>query len=206
MRIDHCYLCSGPCYPGHGMMFVRNDSKVRTFPPSSPWHAGRCFELAALGSPRAAVAPTSPCSCRTPSAQVFRFCRPKCHKAFLKKRNPRKVRWTKAFRKAAGKEMKVDSTFEFEKRRNKPVRYDRELMGATIRAMKRIGEIQQAREDRFFANRIKGKKAVEKARRDVEIAQNIDLVRPAVVRKTEEANVAATVRAKEKNAGRMETE
>ena len=47
------------------------------------------------------------------------------------KRNPRKVRWTKAFRKAAGKEMTVDSTLEFEKRRNVPVRYDREPVSYT---------------------------------------------------------------------------
>ncbi|KAK0450943.1 ribosomal protein L24e-domain-containing protein [Armillaria borealis] len=86
-------------------------------------------------------------------AKVFRFCTSKCHKNFKMKRNPRKVRWTKAFRKAAGKEMTIDSTIDFEKRRNVPVRYDRELMKTTITAMKRVGEIKQRRERAFWKSR-----------------------------------------------------
>merc|ERR1712164_55403 len=78
-------------------------------------------------------------------AKVFHFCRSKCHKNFNLKRNPRKVRWTKAFRKVRGKEMAVDPTFELEKRRNRPVKYDRDLVGATLRAMARAQEVQAKR-------------------------------------------------------------
>jgi len=74
------------------------------------------------------------------------------------KRNPRKVRWTKAFRKAAGKEMTIDSTIDFEKRRNVPVRYNRELVQTTIKAMKRIAEIKSRREHAFWKNRMAASK------------------------------------------------
>jgi len=70
------------------------------------------------------------------------------------KRNPRKVRWTKAFRRAAGKEMVIDSTIDFEKRRNKPVRYDRDLVQSTLQAMKRIAEVKKRREHAFWKNRM----------------------------------------------------
>ncbi|KAG6917969.1 hypothetical protein DXG01_017153 [Tephrocybe rancida] len=92
-------------------------------------------------------------------AKVFRFCTSKM------KRNPRKVRWTKAFRKAAGKEMTIDSTIEFEKRRNVPVRYDRDLIQTTIKAMKRVGEIKSRRERAFFKNRMAVSREKQRAHR-----------------------------------------
>jgi hypothetical protein len=46
-----------------------------------------------------------------------------------------------------------DSTIDFEKRRNIPVRYDRELVQTTVKAMKRIAEIKSRREHAFWKHR-----------------------------------------------------
>jgi large subunit ribosomal protein L24e len=113
-------------------------------------------------------------------SKQFRFCRSKCHRNFNKKRNPRKVAWTKAYRKTRGKEMAVDSTFDFEKRRNRPVKYDRDLMGKTILAMKRVDSIRQDREQRFHDNRMQDSKAEKKKQVRVEIEKSIELLAPAV--------------------------
>ncbi|KAK6219078.1 ATP-dependent DNA helicase yku80 [Pestalotiopsis sp. IQ-011] len=96
-------------------------------------------------------------------AKQFRFCRSKCHKNFKMKRNPRKLAWTKAFRKAAGKEMTVDSTLQFAQRRNVPVRYNRDLVQKTLKAMERIQEIRSKRERVFYRKRMAGKRARELA-------------------------------------------
>ncbi|PKS06837.1 hypothetical protein jhhlp_006913 [Lomentospora prolificans] len=101
-------------------------------------------------------------------AKVFRFCRSKCHKNFKMKRNPRKLKWTKAFRKAAGKEMLVDSTLQFAARRNVPVRYNRDLMAKTLTAMKRVSEIRARRERVFYKKRMAGNK-----QREIEAAREL---------------------------------
>ncbi|GMM50925.1 ATPase-activating ribosome biosynthesis protein [Starmerella bacillaris] len=113
-------------------------------------------------------------------AKVFRFCRSKCHKNFKMKRNPRKLRWTKAFRKFAGKEMVVDNTLAFNQRRHVPVRYNRELVNQTIEAMGRIEEIRQRRERAFYKNRMRGNKA-----RQLEIDRKLVEANPDLLRRRE---------------------
>ena len=122
MRIETCYFCSGPIYPGHGIVFVRNDGKI------------------------------------------FRFCRSKCHRNFKAKKNPRKIRWTKAYRKTHGKELVTDPVYEFEKIRNTPIKYNREIWTDTIQAMEKLSKIRKDREDRFFMKRMK---RAEKTKKEI---------------------------------------
>jgi large subunit ribosomal protein L24e len=130
-------------------------------------------------------------------SKQFRFCRSKCIRNFHKKRNPRKVAWTKTFRKTRGKEMAVDSTFEFEKRRNRPVKYDRDLTGATLQAMEKIKEIQTAREERFFQARMKDASVEKKKQARAEIEKSIELLAPAVAsREQVMRNVVDSARAR----------
>ncbi|KIK49192.1 hypothetical protein CY34DRAFT_306442 [Suillus luteus UH-Slu-Lm8-n1] len=136
-------------------------------------------------------------------SKVFRFCTSKCHKNFKMKRNPRKVRWTKAFRKAAGKEMTIDSTIDFEKRRNVPVRYDRELIHTTINAMKRIGEIKQRREHAFWKQRMSVAREKQRAHRTKKLAAksvSVKLLEPTAMEETIGALEKIKVPAKSRSA------
>ncbi|KAG1878017.1 ribosomal protein L24e-domain-containing protein [Suillus subalutaceus] len=136
-------------------------------------------------------------------SKVFRFCTSKCHKNFKMKRNPRKVRWTKAFRKAAGKEMTIDSTIDFEKRRNVPVRYDRELIHTTINAMKRIGQIKQRRENAFWKQRMSVAREKQRAHRTKKLAAksvSVKLLEPTAMEETIEVLEKIKVPAKSRSA------
>jgi len=115
------------------------------------------------------------------------------------KRNPRKVRWTKAFRKAAGKEMTVDSTIDFEKRRNVPVRYDRELVQTTIKAMKRIAEIKTRRERVFFKHRVAAAREKQRAHRKKKLAAikaSVKLHEPMAVDSVEREKIKVPAKAR----------
>ena len=92
------------------------------------------------------------------------------------KRNPRKLKWTKAFRKSAGKEMVVDSTLTFAARRNVPVRYNRDLVDKTLKAMERVSEIRQKRERVFYKKRMAGNMEREKEANIKLVAENQHLL------------------------------
>jgi large subunit ribosomal protein L24e len=113
------------------------------------------------------------------------------------KRNPRKSKWTKAFRKSHGKELAVDSTFEFERRRNTPVQYDRELMAKSLSAMKRVQEIKKQREERFYRARMRGKGGKEKELALKDLKTGIDLVSSSLVREKEQIQQTVEVKAAE---------
>jgi large subunit ribosomal protein L24e len=132
-------------------------------------------------------------------AKVFEFCRSKCHRNFNRKRNPRKMKWTKAARRNAGKEMTVDSTFEFEKRRNRPVKYNRETMETTLRAMKRVSEVQSKRQAMFFKMRMRAHKVTQREVIKADIRKGIELLAPAASNK-EKAIALATKKIAEKRA------
>lgn len=93
------------------------------------------------------------------------------------KRNPRKVRWTKAYRKLAGKELAEDATFEMERRRNRPEKYDREIVHKTVQAMKKVNEIRAARQDRHYEKRMEKSKVIQKAADRRQLEQEIHLVK-----------------------------
>lgn len=103
------------------------------------------------------------------------------------KRNPRKLAWTKSFRRAHGKEMTVDSTLQFAQRRNIPVRYNRELVAKTLQAMERISEIRARRERQFYKNRMKGNKAKQLEADRKLVAENQHLLPPQYRDQVEQA-------------------
>ncbi|RYR32048.1 hypothetical protein Ahy_B01g057033 isoform B [Arachis hypogaea] len=72
------------------------------------------------------------------------------------KRNPRKVKWTKAYRRVHRKDMTQDSTFEFERKQNRPERYDRNLAENVLKAIPKIEKIRFTREERHHKNRNEG--------------------------------------------------
>lgn len=72
--------------------------------------------------------------------------------------------------------MIVDSTLKFAARRNIPVRYNRDLVATTLKAMERVSAIRAKRERLFYKNRMAGNKEREKAANRKLVAENEHLL------------------------------
>lgn len=114
--------------------------------------------------------------------KIFRFCASKCRKNFGMKRNPMKLKWTKTFRKANGKELAVDSTMDFEQRRHVPVKYNRELTSDTLKVMKRVEKIKQRRQEALWNRRMARAKLQERREVATALKHNIDWIEDTEVK------------------------
>lgn len=72
--------------------------------------------------------------------------------------------------------MTVDTTLQFAARRNIPVRYDRNLVSTTLKAMQRVSEIRARRERIFFKKRMAGNKERVRAANRKLVAENEHLL------------------------------
>lgn len=70
----------------------------------------------------------------------------------------------------------MDSTLAFAARRNIPVRYNRDLVATTLKAMERVSAIRAKRERAFYKNRMAGNKEREKAANRKLVAENEHLL------------------------------
>lgn len=108
--------------------------------------------------------------------KIFRYCTSKCRKNFGMKRNPMKLKWTKTFRKANGKELAVDTTMDFERRRHVPVKYNRELVSNTLKAMKRVEEIKARRQRDLWEKRMEANSRQQVKDAVHALKHNIDMI------------------------------
>ena len=77
------------------------------------------------------------------------------------------------------------------------MKYNRELMGKTLEAMKKVKGIQTAREERHFQARMKDAAVEKKQQARVEIEKSIELLAPAVAsREQVMRNVVDSARAR----------
>lgn len=73
--------------------------------------------------------------------------------------------------------MTQDSTFEFERKRNRPERYDRNVAENTLKAIKTISKVRASRYDTHIKKRMMGNKRKELDRDRKEVRQDIDMVK-----------------------------
>ena len=74
--------------------------------------------------------------------------------------------------------MTVDTTLSFAARRNVPIRYNRDLVATTLKAMQRVSEIRSKRERQFYRARMRGNKAKQREADRKLVAEHQHLLPP----------------------------
>lgn len=116
-------------------------------------------------------------------SKIFKFCRSKCHRHFKAKHNPKKFKWTKAYRKSHGKELLYDKSLEFEQKKSEPIKYDREVFIKTVQAMDKIKEIRDRREKMFWKKRMEAVKEKTKESLENQIMKGSVLIKDEETKK-----------------------
>merc|ERR1712151_1032097 len=80
---------------------------------------------------------------------------------------------------AHGKEMTLDSVFNFEKKRLTPTRYNRDLMVKTVQAMQVVDRIKQVRKERFTKKRLAEQIRKRQTSAEKEVARGAHLLEGA---------------------------
>lgn len=76
-----------------------------------------------------------------------------------------------------GKELTVDPSFEFEKRRHVPVKYDRQTWTKAIEAMKKVEAIKQKRQGAYIMQRLRKGRELEQERDVKEVQRDLSLIK-----------------------------
>ncbi|ERL88673.1 hypothetical protein D910_06057, partial [Dendroctonus ponderosae] len=80
-------------------------------------------------------------------------------------------------KKTVGKELAIDPSFEFEKRRHVPVKYSRETFSKAVEAMKKVETIRQRRQGAYIMQRLRKGRELEQERDVKEVQRDLALIR-----------------------------
>ena len=83
----------------------------------------------------------------------------------------------------------MDTTLDFERRRNVPVKYNRDLVNTTLRAMVQVQAIKERREKSFWAKRMEAKTKADTTTAVQTLSKQIYRIENPAVRETVAADL-----------------
>lgn len=101
--------------------------------------------------------------------------------------------------------MAIDPSFEFEKRRHTPLKYDRQTWTKAVEAMKKVELIKQKRQGAYIMQRLRKGRELEQERDVKEVQRDLSLIKsPAAGLKQRQAEEEANREKMEESEEEME--